>query len=185
MRILLAAVVLIAAVAYGKCTSLIPSPDDPGAFWIGNTAAPWLAMAFVAGAVQATAVAGMLAGAIVDLVIVAAFYSHFLTIPDDRQNGFSRLVSWIEFAGPWFLVALLGGAAYGFFGYYWRAKRSRLAAVLLGVPFVAETLVQRATDGQWPGSFGFFFGLAVFGVVIAALAWLVVRSPHCPNVPID
>ena len=71
------------------------------------------------------------------LVLVAAFCSHFLAIPDDSRNGLSRLVAWIDFAGPWFLVALLGGAAYGIFGHRWRAKGSRLAAVLLGVPHLA------------------------------------------------
>ena len=174
-RLALVALLLAIATAYGKCASLIPSPSDPSAFWVGNTAAPWLAITFISGAVQTRALASVLVGAAADVTIVAAFYSNFLFL-DHGEDGLSLIFSWIDFVGPWFGIAILGGAIYGYIGYVWRARRLRLGAVLLGLPFVTEVLVQRVTDGQWPGSWGFFAALALLGAILSAIAWTVVET---------
>ncbi|HZL06576.1 MAG TPA: DUF6518 family protein, partial [Coriobacteriia bacterium] len=81
------ALLLLAAAAcgfaFGFAVSSIPTPEPDRVFWVSNLAAPWLALAFLAGWPQRSAAWGALAGVCADLACVVGFYL--------QSSGFVRL----------------------------------------------------------------------------------------------
>lgn len=146
--------------AYGYATSYVSSPQDPRAFWISNLAAPWLVLAFVAGALQSRVAGAAAAGVLADVACVAGFYR----LPDaffptwyeegvDRNTGTPSLIRtslsrWFDVNVYWLGVAIVAGAAFGACGYVWR--RHHKAGVALGVAIALEPAYWRWTDGGWP-----------------------------------
>ena len=175
-RAVAASLVAVLAVVYGSSVSRIPSPEGPDGFWVANVAAPWLALAFAAGATQTRALGSMFAGAVTDVVTVLAFYSGFLTINAGHSDLLSRLPDWFVFILPWVAIAFTGGCLYGYLGFRWKVHASRTAAVLFAAPFLLEVVVQRVVDGRWPGSWPFFIALGVVGLA-ATVVLLIVMKP--------
>ena len=69
---------MAAGLAIGAALSRVHSPDTAKVFWVSNLAAPWLAVAFVAGWPQRSPARGAVAGAGADLACVVAFYAQSL-----------------------------------------------------------------------------------------------------------
>jgi hypothetical protein len=74
---------LVAVVGYlfGFATAHIPAPHEAGIFWLGNLAAPYLLIAFLAGAWRFRSVLASVAGALGAVAGIAGFYG-FLGVGD-------------------------------------------------------------------------------------------------------
>ena len=57
-------IIAVAGYLYGFATAHILAPHDGGVFWLGNLAAPYLLIAFVAGAWRFRSVLASVAGAL-------------------------------------------------------------------------------------------------------------------------
>lgn len=153
----LAAVVLLGSVLagylYGWLTQLVPGVVDPASFWVGNLAAPYIALPFLAGAVAAgvgrTLVLPAASGALADAGAVAGFYElHLVGRPSGPGNptGVDAYLQWlgnlvlgIPGGLPWLSVAVLAGAALGLLGGVWRRTPRRWwPAALVALAFVLE-----------------------------------------------
>lgn len=151
---------VVAAFGYGLVTSQIPSPTDAASFWIGNLATPYLFIPFVAGAWQLRPVAAGITGSLAGSAIVAGFYNVFevairtnsmmglpLDTPDVERIGASYNLYFRTFllgdpgGLPWLSFGLIAGAGCGVLGYAWHRRGSRLAGLLIALPFIVEPLV--------------------------------------------
>ncbi len=155
----------------------IPRPVVTGVFWSGNTAAPWLLLAFLAGVSQNRRGLAPLAGALADVALVTGFYSQFLLLDIDQGRSpgathtgsalTSGLSRWITFITPWLVVAVIAGGVFGAVGAWWRRSGSRLAVAAVSVPFVVEPALWTLVGAQVPPLM--WAGELLVGVVIAAL----------------
>ncbi|MGW5671822.1 hypothetical protein [Micromonospora sp. NPDC003776] len=148
-------IALVLAFAYGWLTGRIPAPEDPGTFWIGNLAGPYLVISFLASVWTARRVwSAALTGAAAAAVTVCGFYN-VLAVGIDARNKWElspstpELVAlrvayehWLRLqligARPWLLIGLVAGAVAGYFGYRWADRRDRLGLALLGGGLVVE-----------------------------------------------
>ncbi|MFG2043898.1 hypothetical protein [Dactylosporangium sp. NPDC048998] len=151
-------IAIVLAVAYGWLTGRIPAPEDPGTFWIGNLAAPYLMIGFLASAWAARkAWSATLTGAAAAAVTVCGFYNIFAVgidarnkwgLPPSTPESTALRVAyehWLRLllfgVRPWLLIGLVTGAVAGYLGYRWVARRDRLGPVLLGVGLIVEPAV--------------------------------------------
>lgn len=156
-------VLVIAAVGflYGWWTANLPAPHDPTQFWIGNVAAPYLLLPFLAGAWRFQAwwsAAG--AGALAGSAMVAGFYnivtSGFATNLElglplgtgtfERlrfiyARWFGNFVLGDPSGTPWLSIAIVVGVALGLLGFLWGRRGARWAGALVALAFVVEPIV--------------------------------------------
>ena len=59
---------------YGTLSARVPGTSDPTAFWVGNLAAPYLLIPFLAGTWRFRAIGSAAAGAVAAVAAVAGFY---------------------------------------------------------------------------------------------------------------
>src|SRR6185436_18508723 len=59
---------------YGSLSARVPGTSDPTAFWVGNLAAPYLPIPFLAGTWRFRAIGSAVAGAAAAVSAVAGFY---------------------------------------------------------------------------------------------------------------
>src|SRR4051794_37290886 len=137
---------------YGWATQLVPGVVDPASFWVGNLAAPYLALPFLAGAAAASVRGGALAaaaGALADVGAVAGFYElHSVgqSTGPGNPTGIAAYARWfstfllgVPGGMPWLTLALAVGAVLGLVGAAWfsRPRRWWLAAPVAAA-FVLE-----------------------------------------------
>lgn len=94
---------------------------------LGNIPSPWLALAFVTGAVIGSRLWGTLSAATVLCLAVAAYY-FAITVSGDREG--------IPLRGAmtgWLAVALLAGPVFGLAGAVWRRGPSGLRPFAVGL----------------------------------------------------
>lgn len=146
---------LLLAFGYGWLTGRIPAREDPGTFWIGNLAAPYVVIGFLTSACAARkAWSALVTGAAAAAVTVCGFYNVF-AIGIDARNKWGLPPStpqstalrvayehWLRLqmlgARPWLLIGLVTGAVAGYLGYRWATRRERLGPVLLGTGLIVE-----------------------------------------------
>lgn len=171
--------------AFGIVLSLIPAPSGAGQFWVGNFAAPWLALAFVGGWLLCHRLWAPAAGAVCDTACVVGFYGHFLFIDEHRIRGRGSAIAsrvadnlshWLVFIAPWVAVALVAGAAFGWLGARWARSRSVLAGVTLAVPFLVEPWVWSIGLGYTSGSWLPWAGETCVGLLILLCAMMARRQ---------
>jgi hypothetical protein len=131
---------------------------------LANASSPWLLGAFVAGAVQLTAVRATLAGLIACLLEVAAYYIV------DWHRGFSVHQTDVVF---WGLCAVIGGPLFGWGAWlWWRGPVARrgLGAALLPATFLGEAIGTYEIRLRYSADTAVLF--ATIGLVLFALvAW--------------
>jgi hypothetical protein len=170
---------------FGYCISIVPSPAQPGVFWVSNLSSPWLALAFFAGTSQRTVRGGALAGALADIACVVGFYLHFLLLDDSagpRGHG-SALVTrladnfshWAAFISPWIVFAVVGGALFGVLGLRWRQRRSMAAGIALGAAFAFEPVAWYVRNGSFESPVVIWLVELMFGLLVMALMFLYLR----------
>jgi hypothetical protein len=179
--------------AFGFAVSSIPTPEPDRVFWVSNLAAPWLALAFLAGWLQRSAAWGALAGVCADLACVVGFYlqssgfvrlgvhhtsgSYAWEIPAGAPFG-QRVVDpflhWLSLMAPWLVLALVFGAAFGLLGARWGASRWLVAGVLLALAFILEPVGWLVVHGSvWPP---YAIWLVEVCLGVALLVWVLVSS---------
>lgn len=152
---------------YGAAISWIPAPHDPGVFWVSNLFAPWLAIAFLAGCLQAVWKWAVTAGILAEVTCLVAFYS--------RQfgSGFG-IGSWVHYIvlgpPPWGLIAVPAGLVYGALGWWRNRSRSVVAGWALGLPCVAEPWVWPLYEGFLRRPLELWLAETVLGAVV--IAWV-------------
>lgn len=199
-RILLA---WILCYLYGRLVCLIPSPDDPGTFWIANLAAPFVACAILAGSLVPRLTAAMGAGSVASMLMVAGFYRFesvgFGSEPNqyDLPPDTSALDLWFHgqrmwfntfLLGdlPWLLIALVTGLVFGVVGFLLRGHR-RWLATMVGAIFIAESVwhfLGLSILGDYPltlinassWSVGIILGLVVAGLSLRTSPALVLQT---------
>jgi Family of unknown function (DUF6518) len=114
---------------------------------LGNSAAVWLLFAFAVGAIAGRPVRGAVAGTVLLIATVLAFFAIYkLLFPEDHVG---------RVAAFWLGTAVVGGPVFGLAGGFWRTGEplSRgLSSAMLGGAFVAEAIAFQPTQGrlwQW------------------------------------
>jgi len=176
------ALCLVVALLFGLTTSHIPAPRDPSMVWVGNLAAPWLALPFLAGWVQRSwpwaAVTGMLAV----VACVAAFYLNTLPpldrvflglAPSTSEAGLAAaaVTWWLGSHLQWFTIAVPAGLAFGLLGCWWGRSRLLIAGFFLAAPFLLE-----AATGVRTAPHSNVVWVVEAGVGATLLAWVVATS---------
>jgi len=161
--------VAAAGYLYGSLSARVPGTSDPTAFWVGNLAAPYLLIPFLAGTWRFRAIGSAVAGAAAAVSAVAGFYRFLIVWHTTSANlglaadtptrtviaraygyWFRNLALGDPGGRPWLSIALVAGTVCGYLGYRWADRRSRVAALAITCAFVLEPL-------------GHFLGLFVEG----------------------
>jgi hypothetical protein len=175
----------------GVVMSSFPYPSDIGTFWVGNFSAPWAVLAFGAGWAERSRLSAVLAGVAAEVACVAGFYAQSLVVEfeDPRRllggDPYPGLLSftdaavtrWLSYSiGPWLVLAIGAGIAYGFLGRWWGESRSIVAGVAIALPFFVEPLAWRVYDGFLQGPLVVW--VVEIGAGIALVGWVfLARKP--------
>ncbi len=188
-------VIAVGAYAYGFIAEHLPAAQtDATIFWIGNLAAPFVLIPFLAGAWHFRPVAASAVGALAGVAAVAGFYDLVAVarttaveqglptstptgtvIAQAYANWFRNLLLGDPGGRPWLAVALVTGLIFGYLGYTWARKGSRLAASAVAAVFIVEPLVHVAGHryNLRPLNLSIWGLEALIGV--AGLAWVWLR----------
>ena len=135
--------------------------------WLTALGAPWLLVAFAAGALVRDRRVAVVAGALTLVAGVGAYYLSMLTVTD----GALRYAARIGIA--WGLVGVFAGPLFAWAGAVWRSGRGWPAAVAAAVPFAVLAGEVLALRREWwsPGArAALVLELAAAAVLLAALA---------------
>ncbi len=151
--------VVAGAFCYGLLTSHLPSPHDESTFWLGNLAAPYVLIPFLAGGwrfrLRGAVAAGALAGGglvcgFYNVLATAAVTSSMLGLPEgtpatirltQAYEGWVRQQLLGAGGYPWLTIGLVVGAGCGVAGFVWAQWRARLVGTLFALTLVVEPLV--------------------------------------------
>jgi hypothetical protein len=193
--------------AYGSLTAALPSPDDPDVFWLGNLAAPFVVLPFVAVSWLARTWAGLrlplslVLGGLTGASMVAGFYGlHRVGRDPNADPGeaeslvgaygrwFSTFVLGRPGGIPWLTIGVISGVAAGLLGWAWVTRGSRAAGVAGVAPLLIEPVARVAVGGtgvplaggypRLPGTLAIWAAETVVGVVAV---WLVLRRRATPR----
>lgn len=169
---------VLTGLTFGRVMSLIPSPHSSNIFWIGNLCAPWLLIAFVAGASQGTAPRAALGGLLAESSCVFGFYASFLFhgptalgLPRNtslQDYVIPALTHWLNFIAFWLVVAAASGTVYGLLGHWWRRSAPLMTGLAAGLPFIAEPGLWTLRDHQFRGPWSTWAIEVVFGLLFTA-----------------
>ncbi len=132
--------------------------------------APWLVLAFVAGATQRQPRRAALLGL---ACTAAALGGYFLMTDSPLENAHYSLANARGFVisdPAVFIGALLTGPVFGWFGQQWRTRRALLGALVSAAALCLEPLARRATidpirfRGVWLAEVAAGLALAVFAL---------------------
>lgn len=144
---------------------------------LANAVGPWVAPAFVVGALSRRSWAAALAGVLVCFGEVAGYYA------TSSLRGFGVNPFWVVL---WAGTGLLGGPVLGLAGWCWRRAASlRLAALgaaLLGGVFLAEGAVTYAYVLGYVGDAVVFCTLGALLVVVLGATAVAARSSRLRGV---
>jgi hypothetical protein len=154
---------------WGALTTSIPAPDDPGIFWLGNLAAPYAVLPFLAGTWGFRAPLAAIAGAVTSCAGIAGFYQLHnvgdvtatqldlpvsMTARDVVLEAYSRWFSTFVLGqpggAPWLTIAAVIGGIAGVLGFLYAAKGVRLAAIVVACSLLVEPSVYVAGSGGLP-----------------------------------
>ncbi|HEY2794910.1 MAG TPA: DUF6518 family protein [Micromonosporaceae bacterium] len=96
-----------------------------------NSASPWLAGAFVAGALQPRVRRAALGGLVACVLEVVGYY--VTTVAGGYPVSTTEIIFWTA-------CALVGGPLFGAAGYWWWSQRRGIGAALLPAAFLAEAI---------------------------------------------
>lgn len=140
-------VLLAAALALGVVMSLLKGTGGGTRLQAGNISAPWLVIAFVAGAFCKRPSRAAGAGLIATMAALVGFYAQQSPLADLDRGSLRFLANPPEmyrFIVTPHLIVFVGGVvtglAFGAFGSAWAARRSRRAAAAIALCFVLEPL---------------------------------------------
>jgi hypothetical protein len=136
---------LAAALALGFVMSLLKGTGGGVRLQAGNISAPWLAIAFVAGALYEQPSRAASAGLMATVAALLGFYAQQSPLADLDRGSLDFLghpAGMYRFIVAAHLIVFVGGVVtgpgFGAFGSAWAARRSRRAAAAIGLCFVLE-----------------------------------------------
>ena len=192
VRLLLAAAI---GVLFGTVVGLSPAAREPGVVWIGQFAAPWLAVPWLVGwgvvGRRAGAAHAVVAGALASAAAVHGYYLHWweiipaeLELPAETSLPEAYLVSSmrnLQFATIWYAAGVVSGAVMAVLGWRYRRDGWLVAGAALAVPFILEPVGQflwlgRLDRPEWVWVVEALLGLAL-------LAWMIRRGRQGTPVP--
>lgn len=154
---------------WGALTAAIPAPEDPSIFWLGNLAAPYLVLPFLAATWGFRAPLAAAAGVLTACAGIAGFYQLHnvgdvtaiqldlpasMTARDVVLEAYSRWFSTFVLGqpggAPWLTIAAVVGGVAGVLGFLYAAKGVRLAAILVACSLLVEPAVYVAGSGGLP-----------------------------------
>jgi hypothetical protein len=158
---------LAAALALGVFISLLKGTGGGARLQAGNISAPWLAIAFVAGALYKRPSRAAGAGLAATLAALVGFYAQQSPLADLGRGSLRFLGNppqmYRFIVTPHLIIfvgAVVTGLVFGAFGSAWAGRRSRRAAAAIALCFVLEPFAWVA------------FGAAVGRRVFAPTWWL-------------
>jgi cation transport ATPase len=176
-RRLAAALIVMAACLYGAADQYLGSRIGLGRWTVSvsQMSAPWLAIAFLAGAWPRRRAHAVAMGLLVTLAAVAGYLGMTLSPLEGVATDSIRWSFEVRSQLHVILPALVSGPAFGWLGGYWRSTHSRRSALLIAALFALEPCV-RLIDGQlidprslvWPAE-------VALGFALAAAVWLTTR----------
>jgi hypothetical protein len=175
---------VILGLAFGKAMSLIPSPHSGHVFWLGNLCAPWLVIAFLAGESQRDPLRAATAGLLAEIACVVGFYAQFLFhgrsslgLSDSTPFFHYALIDlrqWFVFVAFWLVIAVTSGVLYGLLGFWWRRSAPPVAALAVGLPFIAEPGLWALRDHELRGPS--YIWVAEVALGVGLIIFLLVRK---------
>lgn len=139
---------LVLAAAFGAGDQYLGSLSaHPWAADVSLLSAPWLLLAFVAGATQRTPGRAVRLGL---ACTFAAIVGYFLMTDSPLENAHYSLAGARGFVisdPALFAGGLLTGPLFGWFGHRWRTQRALLGALVSAAALCLEPLVRRAPPG--------------------------------------
>ena len=177
------ALCLMVAFLFGLTVSHIPA-------WVGNLAAPWLALPFLAGWVQRSWLWSAVTGVLAVEVCVAAFYLNTLPPLDPVYLGLAPSTShagvvvaavawWLGFHSQWVTLGVPAGLVFGLLGCWWGRSRLMIAGFFLAAPFLLEPAANVRTVALHAYTMplhAYVVWVIEAGVGLALLAWVVANS---------
>jgi hypothetical protein len=144
-----------AAVAFGVGMAVIKGQDAGARDALGNLSAPWVVLAFVAGAGQRTLWRGVAAGVLATLVAFAGFYAAEAFVLDLGTGSLiARLRLTLGSGHVYETWGVPSGVAFGLLGSAWRVRPAwRIGALVPALAFVTEPLIVYLLTriGVWGG----------------------------------
>ncbi|HEU5245183.1 MAG TPA: DUF6518 family protein [Gaiellaceae bacterium] len=138
------ALVLLLAAAYGAGVQYLGSVVHTWGPDVASLSAPWLLLAFLAGATQRDPVRGALFGL---CATFAALVGYFLLTDSPLEGAHYSLANTHGFFlsnAPVVLGGIVTGPLFGWFGQQWRTRRAIAGALVAAAAFCLEPLARRA-----------------------------------------
>jgi hypothetical protein len=180
-------VILMAAFGFGVAVAIVKGQDSGFRDVLGNTSAPWLVPPFCGGLYTRSIVRGAMAGVAVTAVAFVGFYIAEAAVLDlGPHPWYVDLRLTAGYLNPYERAGAASGALYGALGYAWGARHATVAALALGLAFVAEPAIVYCVSRThiWgDGGLLAYPSIWVSEIVIgcAALALLLVRRRRAPS----
>ena len=141
-----AVIALTAAAAFGAADQYlpvaIPMSSHLGAYLfavaVSKMSAPWLLVAFLAGAWQTDQRRAALVGLAATWLAVLAYVLMVVSPMEGADLTPRTFAVSLASQWPWLAGGLISGPLYGWLGYRWRARRSPAAALLAALPILLE-----------------------------------------------
>ncbi len=169
---------MLAAVWFGIAMAAIKGQGAGARDALGNISAPWLLIAFLAGASSERRRWAPVVGLVATVAALIGFYIAESRLLDLGQHSWLvDLQLTLRAGGVYLLSALVSGPIFGALGGMWASRRSRFAAVAVALMFAAEPVaVWLYQDEQGAGGVGvlthypWIWGSEVLvGVIVATL----------------
>lgn len=185
-------IIAVAAIAFGLVMSLIKGTGAGVRLQFGNLSAPWLLVAFLAGARYRHIGAAAAAGALATIAALVGFYaeqSPIVSLSSSSLKFIENPGQMYAFIGSAHSIIYIGGLAsgllFGVLGSIWTARRSRLALGVVAFVFLMEPLALFGTGAMISGGEGttdywwMWLGEISVGVtLLATAARMHVNSPQ-------
>jgi hypothetical protein len=138
------ALVLMLSAAYGAAAQYLGSVVHTWGPAVASLSAPWLLLAFLAGATQRDPLRGALLGL---AATFAALVGYFLLTDSPLEGAQYTLANTHGFFlsnAPVVIGGIVTGPLFGWFGQKWRTRRAIAGALIAAAAFCLEPLARRA-----------------------------------------
>ncbi|MHB1500625.1 MAG: DUF6518 family protein [Candidatus Dormibacteria bacterium] len=177
--------ILLTAAAFGSAMAVIKGNGGGVRDAIGNTSAPWLLLAFIAGAVAGERRVGRaaLAGAMATFVALGGFYlANTFVLRLGPHPWLVDLRLTFQAGELYFALAVLSGPTFGALGGLWQRRRSAVLGVGVAALLVFEPAAWLAYEQSGRASYTnhpvVWAGEVIIGIAACVFAGTFARRRH-------